>query len=178
MSIADICQHHIITIDAAATLREAANRMREHHVGALVVTVEAAGQDQVVGVITDRDLAIEVLARDLAAADVRVGQVASRRLASVPASAGVAEAVAAMSQAGVRRLLVTGAEGQLEGFVTVDDLLSALASQLGGLADALKSGIARESAERPVIAPPRPRPAFLPQGTPGFRDPMRYGGEA
>lgn len=176
MSIGDICQRHIITIDAVATLREAANRMREHHVGALVVTVEAAGQDQVVGVLTDRDLAIEVLARDLGAADVRVAQVASRRLAAVPAAADIGEAVAVMSQAGVRRLLVTGAEGQLEGFVTVDDLLDALASQIGGLAAALKSGIARESAERPAIAPPRPRPAFLPQGTPGFQDPVNYGG--
>lgn len=175
MSIAEICQRHIITIGAVATLREAANRMREHHVGALVVTVETNGQDQVVGVITDRDLAIEVLARDLGAADLRVGQVASRHLAAVPASAGIGEAVAVMQKAGVRRLLVTGAEGQLEGFVTADDLLDALAGQLGGLAAALKSGIARESAERPAIAPPRPRPAFLPQGTPGFQEPMNYG---
>lgn len=176
MSIGDICQRHIITIDAAATLREAANRMREHHVGALVVTVEAAGRDQVVGVLTDRDMAIEVLARDLDAADVRVGQVASRRLAAVPAAAGIGDAVVLMQQAGVRRLLVTGTEGQLEGFVTADDLLDALAGQLGGLATALKSGIARESAERPAIAPPHPRPAFLPQGTPGFQDPVNYGG--
>lgn len=86
MSIAQICQRHIITIGALATLREAAALMREHHVGALVVTAEAGGQNQVVGVLT--------------------------------------------------------------GLVTADDLLDALAGQLGGLAAALRSGIARETSAR------------------------------
>jgi CBS domain-containing protein len=170
MSIAQICQRHVITIGAAATLREAAALMREHHVGALVVTAEAGGQNQVVGVLTDRDLAIEVLARGMGTEDLRVAQVASRRLAAVPGSAGIGEAVAAMQQAGVRRLLVTESDGQLAGFVTADDLLDALAGQLGGLAAALRSGIARETSERPSVSPPRPRPAFLPHGTPGMQD--------
>ena len=174
MSIAEICQRHVITIGAVATLREAATLMREHHVGALVVTSEVAGQNQVVGMLTDRDLAIEVLARGLGAEDIRVAQVASRRLVAVPGSAGIGEAVAAMQQAGVRRLLVTEGDGQLAGFVTADDLLDALAGQLGGLAAALRSGIARETSERPAMSPPRPRPAFLPHGTPGMQEPVGF----
>ena len=169
MSIAAICQPDVITIDAGASLRDAANLMRAHHVGALVVTVEAAGNEQAVGVITDRDLAIEILVRDLDPVDVKVGQLASRHLASVPATAGIAEAVAVMRDAGVRRLLVTGQEGQLAGFVSADDLLEALAGQLGVLASALRSGIAREGAERASFPPPHPRPVFLPHGTPGMR---------
>jgi CBS domain-containing protein len=173
MSIAEICQRHVITIDATATLREAATQMREHHVGALVVTAETAGQNQVVGVITDRDLAIEVLARDLSPADVHVAQVASRRLVAVPTNASLGEAAAMMKDAGVRRLLVTGDGGQLVGFVTADDLLDALAGPLGSLAGAVRSGIARETSERSTIAPPRFRPAFLPHGTPGMQEPVR-----
>ena len=169
MSIAAICQPEVITIDAGASLRVAANLMRAHHVGALVVTVEAAGHEQAVGVITDRDLAIEILARDLNPTDVKVGQLASRHLASVPGTAGIAEAVAVMQEAGVRRLLVTGTEGQLAGFVAADDLLEALAGQLGVLANALRSGIAREGVERASIPPPPPRPVFLPHGTPGMQ---------
>ena len=60
--------------------------------------------------------------------------------ASVPGTAGIAEAVAVMRDAGVRRLLVTGHEGQLAGFVSADDLLEALAEQLGVLASAVRSG--------------------------------------
>ena len=172
MSIADICRREVITIDAGASLRDAATLMRLRHVGALVVTVEAAGNEQAVGVITDRDLAIEILARDLDPSDVKVGQLASRHLASVPGSAGIAEAVAVMREAGVRRLLVTEQEGRLAGFISADDLLEALAAQLGGLATALRSGIAREGAERAPIAPPRPRPVFLHHGTPGMQQPI------
>ncbi len=172
MSIAEICQRHVITIDATATLREAATQMREHHVGALVVTSETANQNQVVGIITDRDLAIEVLARDLSPVDVRVAQVASRHLVTVPSSASIGEAAATMKEAGVRRLLVTEGDGQLAGFVTVDDLIDALAGSLGSLASALRDGIARETSERPAIAPPRFRPAFLPHGTPGMQEPL------
>jgi CBS-domain-containing membrane protein len=175
MSIAEICQRHIITIDATATLREAASQMREHHVGALVVTSQAEGQHQVIGVVTDRDLAIEVLARGLGAMEVHAAQVASRKLVAVPASAGIGEAVAAMQAAGVRRLLVTDPGGQLAGFVTSDDLLDALAGQLSGLAAALRSGIARETTERAAFSPPRPRPVFLPHGTPGMQEPPGFG---
>ena len=98
MSIAEICQRDVITIGAVATLREAATLMREHHVGALVVTSEVAGQNQVVGMLTDRDLAIEVLARGLGAEDIRVAQVASRHLVVVPGSAGIAENVVHMTK--------------------------------------------------------------------------------
>lgn len=172
MHIADICQRHIVTVAAVATLREAANRMREHHVGSLVVTVESEGQSEVVGVLTDRDLAIEALARGLDGADLRVGQIASRQLVAVPETAGIAEAVAAMKQAGVRRLLVTAANGELSGIVAADDLLAALADQMSGLAEALRSGTSREAAERPPISPARPRPTFLPHGTPGMQQPV------
>jgi predicted transcriptional regulator len=172
MSIADICRREIVSIDAAASLKDAAGLMRSRHVGALVVTVTQGEREQAVGMITDRDLAIEALSRGLDAGDVKVGQVASRHLASVPAAAVIAQAVTVMQQAGVRRLLVTEQEGQLVGFVSADDLLEALAAQLSGLAGALRSGIAREGAERGAISPPTPRPVFLPHGTPGMQQPI------
>lgn len=172
MTIATICRREVITVDASASLREAAILMREHHVGALIVTVQASGQEQAVGLITDRDMAVEILARDLDATDVKVGQLASRHLASVPETAGIAQAVGVMHQAGVRRLLVTEQEGRLAGFVSADDLLESLAAQLSVLAGALRSGIARESAERPSIPPARPRPVFLARGTPGMQQPI------
>ncbi len=172
MTIATICRREVVTIDSGASLRAAALQMREHHVGALAVTVESAGFEQVVGLITDRDIAIEILARDLDPADVKVGQLASRHLASVPETAGIAAAVSVMREAGVRRLFVTGQEGQVTGFVSADDVLEALAAQLSDLAGALRSGIAREGAERPSIPPARPRPVFLAHGTPGMQQPI------
>jgi predicted transcriptional regulator len=175
MSIAEICQRHVITIDAAATLREAATQMREHHVGALVVTSAADGQHLVVGVVTDRDLAIEVLARGMDAMDVLAAEVASRTLVAIPSSADIGEAVSAMRAAGVRRLLVTDPGGQLGGIITSDDVLDALAGQLGGLAAALRNGIAREVTDRAAFLPARSRPVFRSHGTPGMQEPQVFG---
>ncbi len=167
MNIASICQRDVLTIEADASLRHAANLMREHHVGALVVT-DAAAPSRVAGVVTDRDLAIEVLARDLDAGSIRVGQLVRRAPVSVPGNGSLREAVAAMEKAGVRRLLVTGDDGRVVGFVSADDLVEALAAEVVGLARALRSGIARETAERPPASPASPDDVFLPLGMLGM----------
>lgn len=165
MSIADICQRRVITIEADASLKEAAASMREHHVGALVV-VDATEISRVAGVVTDRDLAIEVLAGDVDAASMRIGQLVNGSLVAVSGRGSVLDAVAAMEEAGVRRLLVTDDDGRVIGFLSSDDLLDAVASELDGLARALRSGIARESAERTPFPPADP--VFLPLGMPGM----------
>ena len=170
MNIADICSHDVISIDAQASLREAAALMRSQHVGALVVS-EAGPQGQaqrVVGVLSDRDLAIEVLARGGEASEARAGLVANRKLVVVPAQAGIAEAVELMRGAGVRRLLVVNADGSLAGVVSSDDLLDALSEQLGGLAQALRAGLERERRERSALTRPAMHQMFLSAGTPGM----------
>jgi CBS domain-containing protein len=73
-----------------------------------------------------------------------------------------------MAERGVRRLLVTDDENRLVGFVSADDLLEALAQEIGGLAHALRVGVAREAAERQGVPPPPARAVFLPHGTPGM----------
>lgn len=167
MDIATLCQRQVVTVNSEASLREAAVLMREHHIGALVVT-DSAETPRVLGVVTDRDLAVEVLARELDAAAVRVGQLASESVVAIAGTAGLQDAVDAMAHNGVRRLLVTDDDDGVIGFVSADDVVEAIAVELTGLAAALRSGIVRESAERAAIAPPQPRPVFLPQGMPGM----------
>ena len=86
MSIAQICRHEIVTIDVAASLRDAATLMRSRHVGALVVTVVNGEDEHAVGMVTDRDLAIEILARGLDPGDVKVGQWPAGTLPRCPAA--------------------------------------------------------------------------------------------
>lgn len=167
MNIASICQRDIVTVDADASLRDAANAMRERHVGALVVT-DAAAPSRVAGVVTDRDLAIEVLARDLDAAGIRIGQLVRRSPVSVPGNGSLREAVAAMEKAGVRRLLVTGDDGRVIGFLSADDLIEAMAAEVAGLARALRSGLVRENAERLPTQSGADDEVFLPLGMLGM----------
>ena len=82
MTIDDICSHRIVTVDSAASLVEVATLMREHHVGALVVITAGAEGPRVSGVVTDRDLVLDALARGLDGAGVAVGELARQQEAA------------------------------------------------------------------------------------------------
>lgn len=140
MNIGSICTSDAVTIDRDTSLHQAAQYMREEHVGALVVTSAGA----VVGVVTDRDLAIEVLARGRDSASVSVGALVTGRLVTVPFDASLSDAIAAMEEEGVSRLLVTGPTQELIGVVSIDDLLEALAGDMARLAKSRRNARDRE----------------------------------
>jgi len=155
MNIGSICTRDVIMVDASETLRQAAARMREYHVGALLVVGQSDGGQEAIGVITDRDLAIEVMARGIDGGAVRVADLAKGRLITVPASASLDEAI------------VTTADGRLAGIVSLDDLLDAVAAQMVNLARAVRGGLAREAARRR----PLPTPDFSTVRVPVAEDP-------
>lgn len=163
MSLAALCRHPLVAIDHAATLADAARLMRAEHVGALVVTErDPAGHQHVLGLVTDRDLAVEVMARDLPAPRVEVGALTRGAVVTVAESASLGQAAQAMRSAGVRRLLVVDAQQSLVGLVSADDLLEAMAAELTELAQALRSGLLRETHERSAL-PARAHPATVPE---------------
>jgi CBS domain-containing protein len=165
MNIASLCQREVVGIDVNASVREAATLMCEEHVGALVVM---AGEDppKVVGFITDRDLVIDVLARSGDPADLKVGHLAKAPPLAIQGTATVADAAAAMEEAGVRRLLVVDPDGGVIGLVSSDDMLSAVADDLGTLSRVLRANIKREKSERKVMrTAPAVRPFFPAFGT-------------
>ena len=150
--VGTICQRSVVTIDSDCCIQEAAQQMREHHVGALVVIADerslGANASRVCGVITDRDLTLEALARGLDPQAITVGALISGKAVAVPEQASVSEAIAVMRQEGVRRVLVTGAQRQLSGILSLDDVMGALAEELGDLAESMRRGLARESLTR------------------------------
>ncbi|WP_427914977.1 CBS domain-containing protein [Ramlibacter sp. MMS24-I3-19] len=165
VTIASLCEREVVGIPARASVREAAALMCEEHVGSLVV-VNGDEPPGVVGILTDRDLALDVLGRDQPATQLRAGDLAKAPAVAVQASASLGEAVAAMEKAGVRRLLVVQEDGAVVGLVAADDLLAAISQELAGLARALHGGIQREKGERKVLARPAGvRPVFPAFGT-------------
>ncbi|MCW5632865.1 MAG: CBS domain-containing protein [Rubrivivax sp.] len=183
MTVASICSRDIVSVPREAPLTQAARLMREHHVGTVVVT-EAQGEGQrIVGLVTDRDLVIEALARGIEGAALPVAALlASGPLLAVPESADLGEAIALMRKGGVRRLLVHDDEGHLVGVLSFDDLLRVCGAQIAGLAAVLAEGREREEAAqaaRPAVAatradpaappsPPRPRLRVPSMGTAGW----------
>lgn len=151
MDLDSICSRDVIGINANASLREAAALMCDEHVGALVV-VTGDDPPQVVGLVTDRDLALEVIGRGETRADVRIGNLAKQPPLAVRDNATLREAVMSMEQGGVRRLLVVDEEGGVVGLVSADDLLEALAEEFAALAHALRKGIEQEKSGRAVAS--------------------------
>jgi CBS domain-containing protein len=144
MDLSALCQRAMVTIDANRPLRDAAKAMLEHHVGTVVVTTASDGRPEVVGLLTDRDLAVACVARELDPAMVLAGAIASRPVICIAASDSPAQAVEAMHGAGVRRLLVRDAAGQVLGLLSSDDLLGALVDPLQTLVRSYGAGIERE----------------------------------
>lgn len=169
MNVDSICSHDVVSLDGNEPLQRAALLMREHHVGAVVVTVTREGGAQVAGVVTDRDLAIEVLARNGDASQVPVLRLLKGPPVSILARADLAEAVQAMRGAGTRRLIVHDDDGLLVGMLSLDDLLPALLAPLAGLADVLRRGRQRELQSRgSFVAGSRPALRVPAMGTAGW----------
>src|SRR5450830_1395634 len=117
MDISSLCRREIVSVSANASIREAAEAMRHHHVGALVVT-DPEEPGRAVGVVTDRTLVVDLLAPGLPVDGQTIGALCRTNLVGVPATASVQEAVQAMRRAGVRRLLVVQPGGSLVGLVS------------------------------------------------------------
>ncbi|HEX5338268.1 MAG TPA: CBS domain-containing protein [Gallionella sp.] len=148
MPIGEICNREVVIVQSDTTVQEAAQLMRQHHVGALVVVDESSGKRKPVGVVTDRDLVVEVMAPQLDAAVITVGDIMLQDLGTILEDSGVFEAIQFMRAKAVRRLPVVDSHGALIGIVALDDLLALLAEELSELSGLVSREQKRESRSR------------------------------
>jgi CBS domain-containing protein len=135
MPIGDVCVRDVVVATKEVTVQQAAVLMRRHHVGNLVVVVEGSNSRQVpVGIVTDRDIAVSVVAPALNAAVYTVGDLVARELVTVAEEQGVFEAIQQMRMSGVRRMPVVDRAGGLVGIISVDDLIQLLSDEMNELA--------------------------------------------
>lgn len=145
MPIGEFCNRQVVIASAAMTTMEAARLMREHHVGSIVVVEERDGRRSPAGIVTDRDIVIEVLAAGLDPDAVRVGEIMADGLLLARDADGVFETLQRMREKGVRRVPVVDRSGVLVGLVALDDLVALLAEEMGELARLVANEQVRES---------------------------------
>jgi len=114
--------------------------MREHHLGDLVVVDDIDEDRVVVGVITDRDLAVDVMARGLDPAKTAVGSLMRTPVVLARDSEEVSVALSRMQVQGVRRLPVVDAHEKVVGVITLDDLLALNAANAAAIAEIVNRG--------------------------------------
>lgn len=148
MNIGEICSREVVVAEKTLTLPEVAHLMREYHVGSVVVIEDTPAGRVPVGIVTDRDIVIAVVGKDIAAQNIAVGEIIGARLLSIGEGDSILDAISLMRHEGVRRLPVlvsTGpAKGTLAGIVTLDDTLEIVAEQLNDLAAVVSRGRSRE----------------------------------
>ncbi|HVY63352.1 MAG TPA: CBS domain-containing protein [Gammaproteobacteria bacterium] len=149
MTVSLICNHNVATIAPTEGIAAAAARMREEHVGTLIVAERRGSAMVPVGILTDRDIVVGVVAKGVPADAVTVGDAMTRDLLSVREDDGVEFALREMRRKGVRRAPVVGKRGALVGIVSLDDVVQHLATQLGRLADAIRLEQDAETKARP-----------------------------
>ena len=134
MGIGDICNREVVYVNRDVTVNAACKLMRHYRVGSLVVVDDVDSQRVPVGILTDRDVVVEIDAMDLDAKVITAGDIMSSALVTVQENHGVLETIEIMRFKGVRRMPVVNAEGRLVGIVTIDDLLAVLAEELTDIA--------------------------------------------
>jgi CBS domain-containing protein len=109
-------------VTADTTIREAARLMGEEDVGALPIVGEAA---RLVGIVTDRDIAVRAIGRGLDPEQTSVGQIASSEVYALTPDDDLDEALQTMARAQVRRVPVVVRENELVGMVSQADIARA-----------------------------------------------------
>jgi CBS domain-containing protein len=133
MRVGDICVRRVVTVERRTSVRDAIMLMRDQHVGDVVVTEPHPSGEAPVGILTDRDIVLELLAREVDLDAVTCGDVMSYELVTVDAEDEILDAIQAMQSRAVRRLPVLGGNGELAGMLSLDDLVAALSEAIGGL---------------------------------------------
>ena len=136
MAIHEFARRNPATATADETVREAARRMDARGVGCLVV-VDA--DNRPIGMLTDRDLVLRVLRRRRDPELTKVSEVMHVEVTAVTEDAPLERALGRMHQEAMRRVPVVDHRGRLTGIFAADDALQLLASELAGVAHAVRA---------------------------------------
>jgi CBS domain-containing protein len=148
MTVGQICNRVVVFAFRNTPLPDAAKLMRENHIGSLVIVDESDRGRIPVGMLTDRDIAIAVVAQALDPRTLTAGEVMSGELVTANEQDDMLDTLQRMRRRGVRRVPVLNATGTLAGIVTLDDLLELVAEQLGDVVKAIATEQSREARAR------------------------------
>lgn len=134
MNVGEACNRSVAFIGQQESALQAARLMRELHVGDLVIVRETDDKRIPVGIVTDRDLVLEIVAQGIDPASVEVVDLATDgRLVTAEVNEPLELALERMRGHGVRRLPVVNSSGGLVGILAADDVLELIAEELNDI---------------------------------------------
>ena len=152
MDIGEICTREVVTAQSGMPVSEVAVLMRKHHVGTVIVIDEKAGKVLPLGIVTDRDIVLEVVASQVDPGMVTAGEIMTDVLVTAREKESVYEGLERMRSRGIRRMPVVNQKGSLVGIVTLDDLLDILAEEMTEIVKTISREQYRETQSRKELA--------------------------
>lgn len=143
----DFATSIVAVVEPETSALVVAKIMRQHHVGALVV-VDAQEKTRPIGIVTDRDLVLELMAEGLDPAVFTAGDIMTVDLITATPKMDAMEAVQLMKKHRLRRLVLADEAGRLVGIITMEDILELLTRELADLTAGLAGARDREVIER------------------------------
>ena len=148
MRIREICTMEVVCCRPQASALDAARLMRHNHVGDVVVVSDPERERVPVGVVTDRDVTIEVLGNGRDPSQTTLADLMRSPVVIATDSEDASVVVERMRFHGVRRVPVVDERGTLVGIVTLDDLLEMILSEMQSLLASQRKGRRREQTSR------------------------------
>jgi CBS domain-containing protein len=149
VQIGEICIRDVVSATRDTPVLEAARLMRSRHVGDVVVVETGKRGPVPIGIVTDRDIVVGIIAPRIDVAQLTLGDIMGRDLITIPETQDVFETLEHMQRHGVRRLPVADRAGVLLGIVSIDDLLELLAMQVSDLSKIITRERRKEIEARP-----------------------------
>jgi len=136
MSVGAVCTRTVITVAPNDSVRGAAKRMADNEVGTLVIL---DAHERPIGIITDRDISVRCVARDLNPDTTQVAAVMTSPVMAVTEATPIEDALTKMARVKARRLVVTGRRERLVGILALDDVLELLVEEVGTIGHILRA---------------------------------------
>jgi CBS domain-containing protein len=138
MKVGEYCKRAVVAINGKSDAAAAAKLMRTEHVGFLIVYRDGDELQRPVGVLTDRDLVLAVMARDVDARAVTVEDVMTRQPLIATENDELSDLLQAMRLAGIRRVPVVDVRGALVGIIAIDDAIDVITGLMCDISGSIK----------------------------------------
>jgi len=147
MTAGEYCNREVIITRQNASITEAAMLMRQHHVGDLIVVEKQGKKTLPIGIITDRDIVIEVIAQKADPDSLIIKDIMSTGLITIEEKESLLDSLEHMQNQGVRRMIVVDGQGNLQGLLSADDAIELIAEAINNLTKLVKREVNREEKE-------------------------------
>jgi len=149
MRVGEYCNREVVVVEQEDSVTRAAQIMREYHVGDVVIVRSQQGKQIPLGILTDRDIALEIVAKASDAETVSAGDAMSYELTTVNEDDDLMHAIEIMRDKGIRRLPVVDLDETLVGILTVDDVLDLFSEVFIDIVHLVDRQRRREASTRP-----------------------------